>query len=598
MGLQDAGSTDFSTWLTALLRSEADTLTRELTYELQQRLVTHEAAVIRAAQDYAAKFAVSVEPAKTALAVVPSTQAGQNGDEEPVSPRSEQRRSVVGPEEIRSMTQKLADIDLPEEIEPEEAPSSVMHYNSKFLCDLAGQQHGGDIGRNAFERFVRSNTFEYCSAMLIIACTLVMIVELQYEGLKTGYILKVRDFDEPGEKVWPHAEDAFWGTDLFFNSCFAVELTLRYWVMRRGAFSSKWMWLDTFLVSFGWLDFLGLLQFGLDPTSVRVLRLLRMLRMLKVIKSFRAFQTLFLLVRSLQSSLGALVWSFVLLWMIQIGSGIFLCQLLQGFLVDESRDVEIRQKVFSYYGTFTHSFLTMFEVTLANWIVICRLLYTEVNEWYALFFILYRGCFMFAVIKVITAVFIAETTRCTNSDDDIAVTRKKKLQEVYVGKLQEVFKELDRSGDGSLSRCEFEPLINDALLQTWLNTLDIDTFDLEHLFEILDSGDGNIDMQEFIQGMSRVRGPAKSIDVLKLQCTVDHLKTNLDNVIQLLGNKVDRPLQPSSAASHPASRPECSASMKAAADSPAFCVSVPFQRDQPWDEFADTNITQPHASAF
>ncbi len=59
-----------------------------------------------------------------------------------------------------------------------------------------------------------------------------------------------------------------------------------------------------------------------------LVRLSRMLRALKIIKVVRAFDSLYLLIRSIQASVGALIWSFVLLIFIQIASGMVLAQLL------------------------------------------------------------------------------------------------------------------------------------------------------------------------------------------------------------------------------------------------------------------------------
>lgn len=142
---------------------------------------------------------------------------------------------------------------------------------------------------------------------------------------------------------------------------------------------------------------------------------------------------------------------------------------------------------------------------------------------------------MFALIKVITAVFLAETTRSANSDDSIAVQKRKSQSKLYEQKLTEIFRELDETGDGFLTLEEFMPLITDELLTTWLMTLEIDTHDLAHLFGILDTGDNKIDIQEFTAGMSRVRGPAKSIDVLKLQSATRDISVVLERIMACVG---------------------------------------------------------------
>eukprot|EP00747_Dinoflagellata_sp_TGD_P113857 gnl/TRDRNA2_/TRDRNA2_171808_c7_seq5.p1 gnl/TRDRNA2_/TRDRNA2_171808_c7~~gnl/TRDRNA2_/TRDRNA2_171808_c7_seq5.p1 ORF type:complete len:235 (-),score=59.26 gnl/TRDRNA2_/TRDRNA2_171808_c7_seq5:131-835(-) len=213
---------------------------------------------------------------------------------------------------------------------------------------------------------------------------------------------------------------------------------------------------------------------------------------------------------------------------------ILLCQMLREFVVDESQDLKVRQDVFALFGTYTNALLTMFEITLGNWVVACRVLYTGVSQWYGGFIVVYRCCLMFAVLKVITAVFIAETVRCAASDDEVAFMKKRKEKQMYCKKMHTIFKELDTSGDGALSRAEFEPMISDEAVQTLLQTLEIDTHDLALLFDILDSGNGLIGFDEFTAGMSLVRGPAKSMDVLKLLTMTSKIETKITQLTSML----------------------------------------------------------------
>eukprot|EP00747_Dinoflagellata_sp_TGD_P113858 gnl/TRDRNA2_/TRDRNA2_171808_c7_seq6.p1 gnl/TRDRNA2_/TRDRNA2_171808_c7~~gnl/TRDRNA2_/TRDRNA2_171808_c7_seq6.p1 ORF type:complete len:263 (-),score=78.47 gnl/TRDRNA2_/TRDRNA2_171808_c7_seq6:96-884(-) len=210
---------------------------------------------------------------------------------------------------------------------------------------------------------------------------------------------------------------------------------------------------------------------------------------------------------------------------------ILLCQMLREFVVDESQDLKVRQDVFALFGTYTNALLTMFEITLGNWVVACRVLYTGVSQWYGGFIVVYRCCLMFAVLKVITAVFIAETVRCAASDDEVAFMKKRKEKQMYCKKMHTIFKELDTSGDGALSRAEFEPMISDEAVQTLLQTLEIDTHDLETLFKILDDGDGVIDLDEFIDGVNRMKGQAKSIDVVSLLKNHHKIAAKLDRLL-------------------------------------------------------------------
>lgn len=204
--------------------------------------------------------------------------------------------------------------------------------------------------------------------------------------------------------------------------------------------------------------------------------------------------------------------------------------------MDPQKPQEVREEVFRYFGTFMNSLLTMFEISMVNWILPCRLLYDHVSPLWGLFFLLFRCCFIFAMFKVITAVFIAETSRHVKLDDNITIAKAQRERESFCKKLHAIFMELDDDDDGMLSWREFEQLISDDLLRAWLTSLEIDTHDLQQLFILLDQGDMKISVHEFIRGMTRIKGPAKSIDVLKIQAQGSKIEAKLRSVNALFAN--------------------------------------------------------------
>merc|ERR1712000_478352 len=78
-----------------------------------------------------------------------------------------------------------------------------------------------------------------------------------------------------------------------------------------------------------------------------------------------------------------------------------------------------RHEVFKYYGTFARTMLTMFEITLGNWMPPCRALVENVGEGWLMFFILHRLLIGFSVVAVINAVFMQETFKVATQDDKI-----------------------------------------------------------------------------------------------------------------------------------------------------------------------------------
>merc|ERR1719163_1999653 len=115
-----------------------------------------------------------------------------------------------------------------------------------------------------------------------------------------------------------------------------------------------------------------------------MLRLAKLMKVLRIVRVMRFFSKLRVLVVSIVASVGALGWSIVLLTIVQVIASIGLTQLLGEFVADEDNDKEIRRQVFHYFGRWTHSMLTLFQMTIApgGWVEPGRLVIYEVSRIY------------------------------------------------------------------------------------------------------------------------------------------------------------------------------------------------------------------------
>ena len=174
-------------------------------------------------------------------------------------------------------------------------------------------------------------------------------------------------------------------SEMTFTVAFVMELGLRVAAMRTQFICSFWNWLDTVIVSMALLDTFAVRTIGLNPTVIRLLRLGRLTRLLRILRVANRFDSLFLLLRSIRSSFGILWWSVSLLLIVQTISGMIFSQSLRDIIRDESFSEDVRRQVFLYWGTFSRTMLTMFEITIGNWVPSCRLLVDNVDEGNTLF---------------------------------------------------------------------------------------------------------------------------------------------------------------------------------------------------------------------
>merc|ERR1719162_2309224 len=113
--------------------------------------------------------------------------------------------------------------------------------------------------------------------------------------------------------------------------------------------------------------------------------------------------------------------------------------MLEGFMMDTTQNSEARKDIYNNWGSFIRAFVSMFEITLANWGPQCWQLMNQVDERWGVFFVVWRCCIGFAVIQVITSVFIQHTFKVANRDADIMIQEKEKASEAYLRHLDGLF---------------------------------------------------------------------------------------------------------------------------------------------------------------
>jgi len=228
-----------------------------------------------------------------------------------------------------------------------------------------------------------------------------------------------------------------------------------------------------------------------------------------MLRVFTQFDALFLLMRSIRASMSVLFWSFLVLAFFQMCFGMFLLQLAQGFTGDPDADESSRDKVFKYFGTFTMAQVTMFEITFANWGPPCRVLMENIHESLAMAVVVYRCLWCFAVVKVIAAVFITETTRIVSNDTEVAIMRKNRAAQGSKKHMKELFYEMDPDHDGFLTIAEIEAAYSDPHFSSWAGTLELALEDLENIFRIIDTGSGRVRVDELLDGAMHMKGAAR-----------------------------------------------------------------------------------------
>jgi len=393
------------------------------------------------------------------------------------------------------------------------------------------------LKQNKLTILVENPYFESAFCLLILLNSAVIAVELQYKGHDIGHELEVRGYQYNADEAWPGATETFNFFDAFFGLIFTLELVLKFIGLRSQFLRRKWNCFDVLVVGIWWGTRLGQMT-KTNPMILRLIRMARLLRLLRVLNSLEAMDSLRLFVASLRACLPILVWSSFVLFGFQMFCGMCLITILTGDMTDTDNLLEDRLILFDYFGSFSKSMVTMFELSLGNWVPVCRFLMQAFGEWYASIFIIYKLVVGFGVLKILGSIFLHETFKTAASDDSIMILHKRRLQQKHAIKMKRFLLKADMSKDGELSRAEFKAMFRNEDVRTWFAAQGLETQDADFIFDLLDNEDNTLTLAELTNGIAKLSGFARSIDVL----TLLHMTSKL---LHLMNSGARHPLHPS-----------------------------------------------------
>jgi hypothetical protein len=256
---------------------------------------------------------------------------------------------------------------------------------------------------------------------------------------------------------------------------------------------------------------------------LRLFRAVKLLRLVKLIRTIEGFDSLHIMVTALGASAWALCWSILLLLSILTFAALITTEAFRLAYFEEpsSLSEDAKLGLFKYFGTFSRSLISLFELALANWPVICRWLMENLHEGFMIFALFFKLGMGVAVIGVINAVFMQETFRVASTDDNIMVRTKRRALNMHKGKMENLFVIADADGSGRIHRGEFKAVLAHKSIATWLASMDMDLGDADMLFDLLKGEDDMIDVDELIKGMGRLKGAARSLDMRILLSKMD-----------------------------------------------------------------------------
>eukprot|EP00429_Kryptoperidinium_foliaceum_P011731 CAMPEP_0176040438 /NCGR_PEP_ID=MMETSP0120_2-20121206/20051_1 /TAXON_ID=160619 /ORGANISM="Kryptoperidinium foliaceum, Strain CCMP 1326" /LENGTH=582 /DNA_ID=CAMNT_0017373835 /DNA_START=12 /DNA_END=1757 /DNA_ORIENTATION=- len=389
---------------------------------------------------------------------------------------------------------------------------------------------------------------EILTSALVVISAISLFVDVELTGQELARALE----SPTGSELDLASRSYFRVFEQIVNGVFVFELAFRLYKLRARFF---WNHLTRRFDAMNGLDFVIVIVCSIDLyllpllfgeasgsiQSMRILRLLRLTRALRVVRVMTTFSKLRILLLTTASSFMSLFWSMVLVCLIIYGSALALCQTLQTSVLDQDLPLDLRLWLFQWYGSGSRSLWTMFLVTFSGgWPNYVQRLIDEVHWTFSLIFVAYVWVVVFAITRIITALFLKDTLQVASDDAEMMAREQRSAKVKMARKLEKLFALVDTSQDGYISIDEFRNVVQLPTAQLYFTALDLQIGQACDLFALLDNGDGKVDLDEFCEGVMRLKGQARAVDMIVVMrdCTaiarkVAHLETLITELAEL-----------------------------------------------------------------
>mmetsp|Transcript_127902 Transcript_127902/g.409725 ORF Transcript_127902/g.409725 Transcript_127902/m.409725 type:complete len:699 (-) Transcript_127902:95-2191(-) len=305
--------------------------------------------------------------------------------------------------------------------------------------------------------------------------------------------------------------------DLVFVIIYTLELVLKLMVHRMYFFCNSDM-------------------FG-NVTFARSLRLFKMGKILRIFRAMRLMKELRVMLASIVGSCSSLFWSFVMIGMINYIFALFFMQQMTVELsanqLDPPDSVEWESQRF-FFRSVERTCLTLMEATMGglDWDVVFKLI-EPLGLVYVLAFIFYIAFFNFAVLNILTGIFVENAMKLCKPDFLEAFAMQRDQRQREEKELHRIVTAMDLDDDGRIIKDDFVAMASFPEVTRCFAAVGIDVCDPVASFKMVASPEGHevFSVDDFVDRMKKMKLNMHSgIDLHGLQSQAYELKDSLEQI--------------------------------------------------------------------
>uniref|UniRef100_A0A7S2F6P0 EF-hand domain-containing protein n=1 Tax=Alexandrium andersonii TaxID=327968 RepID=A0A7S2F6P0_9DINO len=150
---------------------------------------------------------------------------------------------------------------------------------------------------------------------------------------------------------------------------------------------------------------------------------------------------------------------------------------------------------------------------------------------YRCFFLIYISFALFAVVNIVTGVFVDSAMQSNSEDKVITAHEELESKKDYLRAMREIFNEMDEDDTGSISLMEFEKKLSDERVVAYFSAMKLDVSDARKLFLLIDHDHSDeVDIDEFVTGCYKLQGESRSLDVKLMQYELNFVREGVSKI--------------------------------------------------------------------
>jgi len=376
--------------------------------------------------------------------------------------------------------------------------------------------------RYLIAKFIHSRPYELLMTFIILINVTLTIWETDYKAkCYPEYFLRVHECPfNPDNLLWLRI------SNLFMLCLYTLEALGRLYVERSKYIRSKWNRLDAIVTFSGWISVL--LGFLTSDAFIRIARCVRLLRAFRVLIS----RELYLLLNGIMSSLRAIFYGTILLFVMLVGYSVILVEWVHphNSQVEYSTCVECTEGFRSVW----FSVLTLFKELVAGdaWIMSFPLM--EEHWWIAIMMMVIIMTVTLGVMNLILTIIVERATDAREADVQAKARHKASKQFETKKKLLAMCAEMDVDGSGMVSLAELLDAFDTSdEFRNFMILVGIQRDDLEETFRLLDTdSSGDLDYEEFCEELLQLESEDHRLSMAMLRYSVNDIRNVVENNVQ------------------------------------------------------------------